>query len=61
MSLLTAPTPVLYPTAEQSNVLGIRYVDPAVRLHSWSIPTPRCIHDVMLGQSCDACDAELAD
>jgi hypothetical protein len=61
MSLLTAPMPALYPATEKLNVNGLRYVDAAVRLHSWSIPAPRCIHDVMLGESCDACDAELAD
>ena len=61
MSLLLEALPALHPTTEQSDVVGLRYVDTAVRLHSWSIPAPRCIHDVQLGDSCDACDAELAD
>jgi hypothetical protein len=61
MSLLTATVPALYPATEQYDVVGLRFVDTAVRLHSWSIPTPRCIHDVQLGDCCDACDAELSD
>jgi hypothetical protein len=61
MSLLTAPMPALYPVTEEVDVTGLRYVDSAVRLHGWSLPTPHCIHDVVLSQSCDACDAELAE
>ncbi|MDX6517049.1 MAG: hypothetical protein QOH73_2715 [Gaiellaceae bacterium] len=61
MSLLTASPPALYPSTEQLNVVGHRYVDPAVRLHNWSLPCPRCIHGAQLGESCAACDAELAD
>jgi hypothetical protein len=60
MSLLIEAMPALYPATERLDVVGLRYVDTAVRLHHWSIPTPRCIHDVELGTSCDACDAELS-
>jgi hypothetical protein len=52
--------PALYPVTEEVDVTGLRNVDTAVRLHGWSLPTPRCIHDVLLHESCDACDAELA-
>ncbi len=61
MSLLTASMPALYPATEQLNVVGLRYVDSAVRLHGWSIASPRCIHSVLLAESCDDCDAELSD
>jgi hypothetical protein len=61
MSLLIEAPPALYPATHHSDVVGLRYIDPAVRLHSWSIPTPRCIHDVQLGDCCDACDADLSD
>jgi hypothetical protein len=43
----------------KSDVVGTRYVDTSVRLHSWSLPLPRCIHAVPLAACCDACDAEL--
>jgi hypothetical protein len=55
--LLTAPMPVLAPSTE--DVVGLRYVDAAIRLHNWSLPTPRCIHTVLLAHHCPACDAEL--
>jgi len=61
MSLLIEAMPVLHPATDQLDVVGLRYVDAAVRLHHWSIPTPRCIHDVKLGTSCDGCDAALSD
>ena len=61
MSLLIEAMPALYPATQQSDVVGLRYVDAAVRLHHWSIPAPRCIHDVELGTSCDGCDAALSD
>ena len=59
MSLLLAPLPTPREATEDLQVVGLRYVDTAVRLHHWSIPTPRCIHDVRLGQGCPSCDAEL--
>jgi hypothetical protein len=55
--LLTAPMPVLAPSTE--DVVGLRYVDAAIRLHNWSLPTPRCIHSVLLVHECVDCDAEL--
>jgi hypothetical protein len=55
--LLTAPMPVLATPTEE--VVGLRYVDAAIRLHNWSLPTPRCIHTVLLTHHCPACDAEL--
>jgi hypothetical protein len=57
--LLTAPMPVLAPPT--ADVVGVRYVDAAIRLHNWSLPTPRCIHDVLLAHHCSACDVELED
>ena len=61
MSLLTASLPALYPVEEQLNVVGLRYVDNAVRLHGWSLTNPRCIHDLPLAGHCDDCAAELDD
>jgi hypothetical protein len=55
--LLAAPMPVRAPATDE--VVGIRYVDTAIRLHSWSVPTPRCIHHVLLANTCALCDAEL--
>ena len=54
--LLTAPMHQLAPPTDE--VVGIRYVDVAIRLHNWSLPTPRCIHDVLLARTCSACDVE---
>jgi hypothetical protein len=52
--------PVLRPVESQEDVVGLRYVDAPVRLHSWSLPMPCCIHAVPLARCCDACDADLA-
>ena len=61
MSLLTASLPALYPVEEQLEVIGLRYVDAAVRLHGWSLSNPLCIHAVPLADNCDACNVELDD
>jgi hypothetical protein len=57
--LLAAPMPELATASE--GVVGLRYVDAAIRLHNWSVPTPRCIHSVLLAHSCPDCDSELED
>ncbi len=60
MSLLLAdPMPELALATDE--VVGLRYVDAAIRLHNWSVPTPRCIHRVLLSSPCFACSAELED
>jgi hypothetical protein len=55
MSLLIAALPALYPVEEQLEVVGLRYVDAAVRLHGWSLSNPTCIHAVPLAEACDTC------
>jgi hypothetical protein len=61
MSLLLESLPAFHSTTEQLDVVGLRYVDASVRLHNWSLPVPRCIHDLPLVEQCDHCDAELTD
>jgi len=57
MSLLLAPLPEVRPATDQQ-VVGLRYVDAAVRLHNWSLANPRCIHDIPLACRCTSCDEE---
>jgi hypothetical protein len=52
----TALPPVqnLYEGAQ--DVISLRLVDSATRLHAWSLPAPRCVHGLLLEQSCSECD-----
>ncbi len=51
----TVPPPVNLYTGSQA-VVSLRLVDSATRLHAWSLPAPRCVHGLLLEQSCPECD-----
>ncbi len=48
--------PVESPFEGSQEVISLRLVDSATRLHTWSLPAPRCVHGLLLEQSCPECD-----